>query len=89
VKTFTLLLINFSLVSENGGVKTFTKQFQDFSSRDETSSLNGESSGVGFGVAVFAGVLAAYVRVYAVICQTTPIQNRPTLNNPNNHQEDT
>jgi len=86
VKTFTPLLINFSLVSENSRVKTFTKQFQDFSSRCETSPLIGESSGVGFGVAVFAGVLAADVRVYAVICQTTPIQNTLTLNIPNKHE---
>jgi len=83
VKTFTSLLINFSLVSENSGVKTFTKQFQDFSSRDETSPLNGESAGVGFGVVVFAAVLAADVWVYAVICQTTTTQNTLTLNNPN------
>jgi len=68
-------------------VKTFTRVVPRFSSRGETSLLIGESLGVGFGVAVFAGVLAAYVRVYAVICQTTPIQNTPTLNNPNKHDE--
>jgi len=85
VKTFTTLLISFSLVSENGEVKTFTEQFQDFSSRGETSPLIGESLGVGFGVAVFACVLAADVWVYAVICQTTPIQDTLTLNIPNKH----
>lgn len=42
--------------------------------------MPGESAGVGFGVAVFAGVLAADVRVYAVICQTTPVQNRFAVN---------
>jgi len=87
VKTFTSLLINFSLVSENSGVKTFTCVVPRFSSRDETSPLIGESSGVGFGAAVFAAVLTADVRVYAVICQTTPIQNTLTLNNPNTHDE--
>jgi hypothetical protein len=46
-----------------------------------------ESAGVGFGVAVFAAVFTADVRVYAIISQTTTIQNRPTLNNPNKHQE--
>jgi hypothetical protein len=45
----------------------------------------GESSGVGFCVAVFAAVFIADVRVYAVICQTTAVQNRPTHNNPNKH----
>jgi len=84
VKTFTSLLISFSLVCENSRVKTFTCIVPRFSSRGETSPLIGESSGVGFGVAVFACVLVAYVWVYAVICQTTPTQNRPTLNNPNN-----
>ena len=39
-----------------------------------------ESSGVGFGVAVFAAVFAADVRVYTVICQTTSIKNRSALN---------
>jgi len=47
----------------------------------------GESSGVGFGVAVFACVLAADVRVYAVICQTTPIQDGPALHFPYNQAQ--
>jgi len=47
----------------------------------------GESAGVGFGVAVFAGVLAADVRVYAVICQTTPIQNALAFHFPDKQTE--
>jgi len=47
----------------------------------------GESSGVGFGVAVFAAVFAADVRVYAVICQSTPIQNRFAFYLPNDHSK--
>jgi len=68
-------------------VKTFTCVVPRFSSRGETSPLIGESSGVGFGVAVFAAVFAADVRVYAVIHQTTPIQNTLTLNFLNRHKK--
>jgi len=45
----------------------------------------GESAGVGFGVAVFAGVLAADVRVYAVICQSTLVEHGFALNFSDNH----
>jgi hypothetical protein len=45
----------------------------------------GESSGVGFGVAVFAAVFTANVRVYTIISQTTTIQDGFALNVPNKH----